>query len=282
MKIFLAGSTGVIGRQLVPLLVKAGHEVVGMTRDPSRAGSLRALGARPVVADVFDRDSLFVTIERERPDVIIHQLTSLRTWDYAANACIRREGTRNLVDAGLVAGVQRVIAQSYCVYAPADGLAREEDPLDFESSRHATVEGIWSLESTVAEVPQGVVLRYGTLYGSGTRYDRNGEFAEQVRRGEIPTSDDIMSFLDVEDAAHAAVLALGWPKGVWNIVDDEPAPDTEWLPLYAALIGAPPPPSGPKSGHPRRGVSNARARHELGWQPLHPSWREGFKRTLAA
>ncbi len=281
MKIFVAGSTGVIGRRLVPLLLQAGHEVVGMTSDPGHAGLLEVLGAQPAVVDVLNRDGLCAAVQVQRPDAIIHQLTSLIRGDYAANSRIRVEGTRNLVEAALGANVKRMVAQSYCLYTPGEGQATEEDPLDLDSPQYGpSGEAILALERALGQILYGVVLRYGTLYGPGAGLGREGAMAEQVRRGQVEATDDVSSFVHVDDAARAALLALGWPKGVVNIVDDEPAAGTEWLPVYAEAIGAPPPPVRHSDGPVARGASNAKARHELGWQPLYPTWREGFKKAL--
>lgn len=281
MKIFLAGATGVIGRALVPRLVKEGHEVAGMTNDASKGEMLRALGARPVVVDVFNREALFAAVKDARPDALIHELTSLRMGDYAVNNRIRIEGTRNLVDAAQAAGVRRIVAQSYCFYAPKEGLARESDPLDLESGAYGeSIAGILAVEQMVGEVPEGVILRYGTLYGPGTWFARDGFVADQIRNGKPGPIGDVISFLHVEDAARAALLALAWPKGVVNIVDDEPTRAVDWVPVFAAAIGAPTPPI-KATGDVHPGVSNAKARRELGWEPLYPSWREGFKTALA-
>ena len=283
MKVFVAGATGVIGRAIVPRLIKAGHDVVGMSNDVSRSGLLRALGAQPVVVDVFDRVALTAALQREHPDALIHELTSLGKGDYDANNRVRKLGTRNLIDAAVTAGVERVVAQSYCVYAPGEGLASEDDPLDLSSGAYGgSVEGILALEHAVSEVASGVILRYGTLYGPGTAFASDGSVADQFRRGLFVASDDVTSFVHVEDAAEAAVLALAWPKGPLNIVDDEPAPATVWGPVFAAAIGARPPQVQLATPATRqRGVSNAKARRELAWQPIHPSWREDF-RGLAA
>ncbi len=283
MKIFVAGATGVLGRMLVPLLVKAGHEVVGMTRDPAKQESVRRLGAWPVVVDVFDREALAETLQSERPDAVVHQLTSLNAADYAGNNRIRIEGTRNLVDAARAAGVERIVAQSYCLYAPGEGPAHEDDPLDTRSGAFArSIEGVLALEKAVSEVPEGVILRYGTLYGPGTWFDRYGPITERIRRGEFAATDDVTSFVHVEDAARAALLALSWPRGRVNIVDDEPAPGVEWVPVLAGFLEAPAPPIHTGTGSRQRGVSNDKARHELGWQPVYPSWREGFQIVLGA
>ena len=282
MKIFLAGATGAIGRQLVPLLVKAGHEVAGTTRSADKTDPIAALGGRPVVVDVLDRDSLFAAVRAVKPDVVIHQLTDLADRDFAANSRLRVDGTRNLVDAALAVGVKRMIAQSIAwIYVPGSEPAGEDEPLDLDApgSRGRTVAAVQSLEQAVAEVDVGVILRYGILYGDGTWYSRDGLTTDQVRRGELTANDEITSFVHVDDAAQAAVMALDWPSGAVNIVDDEPAAGREWLPVYAQLVGAPPPPAEPGAPGWARGASNAKAR-ELGWRPMYPTWREGFKAVL--
>jgi nucleoside-diphosphate-sugar epimerase len=284
MKIFLAGATGAVGRLLVPLLVHAGHDVAGTTRNPAKAAEISTLGARPVVADALNRDAMFAALDTERPDVVIHQLTDLAGRDFPANSRLRVEGTRNLVDASLAVGVQRMIAQSIAwICAPGDGPSREDDPLDLDAPppRGGTVASTHQLETAVSEMPIGVVLRYGLFYGPGTWYFRDSLTTEQIRRGEIDATDGITSFIHVADAAQAALLALDWPAGVYNIVDDTPAPGTEWVTLYASLVGALPPVIKPGRQAWERGASNAKAR-ALGWTPQYPKWREGFKSVLSS
>lgn len=283
MRIFLAGATGVIGRLLLPLLVEAGHEVAGTTRRAERLERIAAAGGQPVLVDVLDRQATFAALAAARPDVVIHQLTDLSTRDFAANSRVRVEGTRNLVDAALAVGVSRMIAESIAwVCAPGQGPAREDEPLDLDAPppRGELVTAVQALEQAVAELPVGIVLRYGLLYGPGTWYTRDGPVTDQVRRGEIQATDGVASFLHVADAAWAARAALAWPAGLLNIVDDVPAAGTEWLPLYARLVGAPPPPVRPGAAAWERGASNARAR-QLGWQPRYPTWRDGFTAVLA-
>lgn len=282
MKILLAGATGAIGRLLLPLLVEAGHQVAGTTRRTARSAEIAAAGGRPVVLDALDREAVFAALRAERPDAVIHQLTDLSQRDFAANSRLRIEGTRNLVDAALAAGVQRVVAESIAwIYVPGRGPASEDEPLDLDvpPPRGRMVAAVRSLERAVAEVPVGVILRYGILYGPGTWYSGEGLITEQVRRGEIVADDAVTSFLHVADAARAAVQALDWPPGPLNIVDDEPAAGTEWVPAYAARIGAPRPPLRPGAQGWERGASNARARG-LGWRPGYPSWRQGFQAAL--
>ncbi len=282
LKIFLAGATGVIGCLLVPMLVAAGHDVAGTTRSADKCKQIEAAGARPIVADALDRDAMFSALRAEQPEVVIHQLTDLRGRNFAANSHLRIESTRNLVDAALAVGVQRMIAQSIAwIYVPGQGPASEDEPLDLGAPlpRGATVAAVQSLERAVAETPVGVVLRYGILYGPGTWYARDDLTTEQVRRGEIAATDGVTSFLHVTDAAQAALQALDWPTGPLNIVDDEPAAGTDWLPLYASLVGAPPPPIKLGAEGWERGASNTRARH-LGWHPEYPTWREGFLEAL--
>jgi nucleoside-diphosphate-sugar epimerase len=283
MRILLVGAAGVIGRQLIPLLVSSGHDVIGTTRVAEKGQMLQQLGATPLLVDVFEREDLFTRVREARPDMIIHQLTDLSGKDYSANTHIRQVGTRNLVDAAKAAGVERLIAQSIAwAYAPGEGPADENVPLDIDAPapRINTIKGVQALESAVGEMPWSVILRYGTLYGPGTWYARDGSVAEQVRRGELTADEGITSFIHIADAAHATLLALQGPQGIFNIVDDEPAPATTWLPVYAKMLGAPDPTI--STGRPRgaRGATNHKARTMLRWQPAYSSWRTGFAQSL--
>jgi nucleoside-diphosphate-sugar epimerase len=281
MKIFVAGATGVMGRRLVPLLIAAGHEVVGTTRAEEKAGLLRSMGATPVVIDAFDRAGLAAAVHAAQPEVVMHQLTDLSARDSAATARMRTIGTRYLVDAARAAGVRRLIAQCIAwAYAPGPGPADEGVPLDIEATapRRMLVEGVQALETAAAELEDAVVVRYGRFYGPGTWYAPAGVIAEQVRRGELAADESIASFIHVDDAARAAVLALDWPPGVVNVVDDEPAPGRVWLPVYAASLGAPRPRRTTGQERGARGATNGKARHHLHWYPLYPSWRDGFVR----
>jgi nucleoside-diphosphate-sugar epimerase len=224
-------------------------------------------------------------LHETRPDVVIHQLTDLSDKDflandYSANTRMREVGTRNLVDAARAVGVRRFVAQSIAawVYAAGAGPADENTPLDSEAPAPVgdIVKGVLALERAVAEMEIGAALRYGALYGPGTVYTPDGVIADLVRRGQTPADEGITSFLHVDDAARAALLALDWPQGVVNIVDDEPAKGTDWLPVYAATLGAPVPPIATGQASTTRGASNKKARQVLHWSPIYPSWREGF------
>jgi nucleoside-diphosphate-sugar epimerase len=274
LKILLAGATGVVGRRLIPLLVQAGHEVAGTTRRAERAGLLRGLGAEPVIVDMLDAAAVRDAVAAQRPDAVIHQLTDLSAEDFAANSQLRISGTRNLVDAARAAGVETMIAQSIAwLYVPDDTPAVETDPLD---SSLPPYEGVAALESAVGEMPRGVVLRYGALYGPGTWYAPDGAIAERVRAGTLRPAPSWTSFVHTEDAASAALAALDWPAGAVNIVDDEPATTADWLPVYSAAIGAPHPGSaGKHAAATGRPASNAKAL-DLGWKPQVTSWRTGF------
>ena len=283
MKIFLAGATGVIGRSLIPLLVQEGHKVFGMIRDESQARAIIKMGAKPVIADAFDRDAVFTALQESQPDVVIHQITSLSGGSSVDNAKIRIGGTENLVDAAKSAGVKQMIAQSISwAYEPGEGPATEEEMLDITAPypRKTTIEGIMKLEEKVSQVPKFVILRYGTLYGPGTWYAKDGMFADQVRRQEIAATDGVVSFLHVDDAARASLLALEWPSGPVNIVDDHPASGNVWLPVYVSTIGAPHPSIQTGSNRGERGASNTKARKEYGWEPIHPCWSNGFEHNL--
>ncbi|MCW2917114.1 MAG: Nucleoside-diphosphate-sugar epimerase [Actinomycetia bacterium] len=257
MKILVAGATGAIGRRLVPLLVKSGHTVSGTTRHADRARTLVELGAQPIVVDVFDAETLRDTLANDRPDAIIHQLTDLSGEDFKANSRLRIEGTRNLVDAAKAAGVEVMVAQSIAwLYVAGTTPAVETDPLDPDARGYA---GVVALENIVAELPRGVVLRYGRLYGPGTWYAPDGLIAERIRKGEFNEPPAWASFVHVDDAAAGAAAALDWPAGPVNVVDDEPT--TDWIGTFGGT-----PSDGVPAGRP---ISNAKAR-SLGWQPAYP------------
>lgn len=281
MRIFLAGATGVIGRRLVPLLIAQQHRVTGLARRSEGAVWLRGLGAEAVVGDVFDRDEMLRAVRLAAPDVVIDQLTDLAGGNRRANSEIRKTGTRNLVDAALAARVRRVVAQSIAwAYEPGDVPANEGVPLDLGASgtRLETVQGVAALEAAVRATPEWVVLRYGALYGPGTWYARVGLYAEQAARGELAADEDVTSFVHVDDAAGAAVDALGWPSGAVNVCDDVPAAGRDWVPGFCRAVGAADPavsPSAERHGW-ARGASNEYARKALKWTPTYPSWREGF------
>ena len=286
MHVFVAGATGVIGRRLVPLLRDHGHRVTAMTRRPEGGALVRSLGAEPAVADAYDRGALHAALAGARPDVVLHQLTDLRGGSGAANAALRAEGTRNVVDAARAAGVPRMVAQSIAwVYGPGDGPAGERVPLDLGAAepRRTTVLGIAALEDAVREMPEWVLLRYGLLYGPGTWYASDGLRADEARAGRLAVDDDVSSFVHIDDAASAAVEALEWPSGIVNVCDDEPAPGRVWVPAFCAAVGAPapaPPVADTARAPWARGADNRRARRELGWTPRHPSWRTGFMAEL--
>ena len=307
MKVFLAGATGAIGRQLVPRLVAAGHEVVGMTRSESKRDALRALGAGAVIADALDADAVAGAVAAARPDVIVHQLTAIAGLDtrhfdreFALTNRLRTEGTDHLLAAGRAVGLRRFVAQSYTSwpYARTGGAVKsEEDPLDPTPAREMreSIAAIKHLEAAVtgAGWTDGIVLRYGACYGPGTSLAPGGAQFELVRKRRFPIVGDgggVWSFVHVGDAATATVIAVErGARGIYNIVDDEPAPVAEWLPALARRLGAPKPWRVPRlaarllAGEAgvvlmtdARGASNAKAKRELGWQPAHPSWREGF------
>jgi nucleoside-diphosphate-sugar epimerase len=304
MKIFLAGGSGAIGRRLVPMLVEAGHEVVAMTRAPERAASLAAMGAAPVVGDVFVVARLGELVTRAEPDTIIHQLTAFGATDadpLAETIRVRIEGTRNLVQAALAAGAKRFLAQSISfICSPAgEGLTDEATPLylDAPDAIRPLAEAVAELERQTLQTKrlEGVVLRYGWFYGPGTNYDPvDGSIPRSVRKGRSPivgAGAGTYSFIELEDAARATMVALDRAKpGVYNIVDDEPARLDEWLPVVAKLLNAPAPNRVDEGAaraslgdmlvyimNEQRGASNAKAKRELGWQPRFGSWREGFQ-----
>jgi len=308
MRVFVAGATGAIGKQLVPRLVEAGHEVHGMTRSESKQAMLHELGAVPVVADALDPDQVAEAVGRARPDVIVHELTAIGALDmrhfdrdFAPTNRLRTEGTDHLLSAGQAVGVRRFVAQGICgygAYARTSGpIKTEEDPLDPSPAREMreTIAAIRHLEEAVlgARWTEGIVLRYGAFYGPGTSLAPGAEQSEMVRKRKFPLVGDgggVWSFIHVADAAEATVAAIEHgSRGVYNVVDDDPAPVAEWLPALAQELGAKKPMRVPRfvgrlfAGEAGavmmtelRGASNAKAKRELAWRPAHPSWREGF------
>lgn len=308
MRIFVAGATGAVGRALVPALVAAGHTVTGMTRSPDKAGAIRRAGAEPVVADGLNARAVRAAVIAARPDVIVDQMTDLaavtdlRHFDraFANTNLLRTEGTDHLLAAAREAEVKRFIAQSFCgwTFAREGGAIKTEtDALDPDPPRELarTLDALRYLEQVVTTSihPEGIVLRYGSFYGPDT-----GMFSramiEELRHRRVPligTGAGWWSFVHVDDTASAVVAAIerGRPGQVYNIVDDDPAQVSEWLPALAATLGAKPPFHIPGwvgrllAGEHMvsmmtqvRAGSNAKAKQELGWQPAYPSWRQGF------
>jgi nucleoside-diphosphate-sugar epimerase len=314
MKVFVAGATGALGKQLVPLLVANGHDVVGMTRTESKRDQLRGLGAQPVVADALDADAVGRAVGEAEPDVIVHQLTAIppavnmRRFDreFALTNRLRTEGTDHLLSAGQAVGVKRFVAQSNAAvpYARTGGpIKREDDPLDHDPppAFRQGLAAIRHLEAAVTGAPwtEGLVLRYGWFYGPGTSIalDPPGSQIELLRKRQLPIvggGTGIWSFIHIADAATATVAAVeGGPAGIYNVVDDEPAPVSEYLPVLAAAVGAKRPLRVPRwvgrlaAGEMAvvamteiRGASNDKAKRELGWQLRYPSWRQGFAEGL--
>ena len=275
MRILLAGGAGAIGRQLAPGLVEAGHTVYATTRKPEREGVIREMGGEPVLLDVLDREAVLAAVASIQPDAIIHQLTDLAGGVGAGNSYIRIHGTRNLVDAAKANGIERMVTESIAwIIEPGDTPSTEETPLDLASG-DAGIAACKTMEDATHELPLGIVLRYGYLYGPGTWYSRDQQNGIAAKNGTLPATPAIANFIHAVDAARAAVAALEWPAGLVNIVDDEPAPGTEWVPAFAAALGGPPPPieSGPVEGRP---ISNAYAK-SLGFTFDYPSWRVGFQ-----
>ena len=313
MKVFVAGATGALGKQLVPLLVARGHDVVGMTRTDAKQSLLRSLGAQPVVADALDADAVGRAVGEAEPDVIVHQLTAIppkinmRRFEreFTLTNRLRTEGTDHLLSAGRAAGVKRFVAQSNAsLYARTGGPTKPEDaPIDDDPppAMRQGLAAIRHLESAVtgAQWTEGVVLRYGWFYGPGTSIalDPLGSQVEMIRKRQMPVAGGgtaVWSFIHIEDAAAATVAAVeGGAAGIYNVVDDDPATVSEWVPELAAAVGAKRP-----LGVPRwvgrlaagewamvamtelRGASNDKAKRELGWQLRYPSWRQGFAKGL--
>ena len=303
INIFIAGGTGAIGRFLVPLLVKAGHKVVALTRSAGRTSQLEQMGAVPVVGDVYDTVRLARLVAESEAELVMHQLTAFGTKDgdpYAETIRVRIEGTRSLISAARAARARRFIAQSisFMCSPSGSGLTDEETPiyLDSPAAVRALAEAVASLERQTLEADGmfGTVLRYGWFYGPGTSYDPEGTIPTAIRKGAMPivgAGAGTYSFINLEDAAAATLKVLAHEaSGIYNIVDDSPVRFSEWLPFAAKLLGAPAPGqldealARQKIGDLRvyymneqRGASNAKAKREFNWQPAFPSWRAGFQ-----
>jgi 2-alkyl-3-oxoalkanoate reductase len=314
MKVFVAGATGALGKQLVPQLVSAGHEVTGMTSSTSKQDLIRSLGARPTVANALDPDQVAGAVAEAEPEAIVHQLTaisadmSIRRLDrgFVQTNRLRTEGTDHLLAAARAVGAKRFVAQSFAgwPFARVGGPVKtEEDPLDEEPPKQAreTVAAILYLERAVtgADWIEGIALRYGGFYGPGTSVSREpgAVQAEMVRKRRFPIvgkGTGVHSLIQIEDAASATLAALErGESGVYNVTDDEPAPVSEWVPALAEALGAKRPRRVPRwlgrlvAGEVGvvmmtevRGASNAKAKRELGWELRYPSWRQGFREGL--
>jgi nucleoside-diphosphate-sugar epimerase len=288
------------------MLRQAGHEVAGTTRSESNAELIRDLGAEPVIVDMLDPDAVKQAVAAANPEAVIHQLTSIPravspkriAQEFETTNRLRREGTRNLVDAARAAGARRIVAQSFGqAYARGSGLRVETDPLAVEQGD--IVRAIADLEQTVTEADgiEGLALRYGFFYGPGSSYAADGAQAEALRRRRFPIvgkGEGVHSFIHVDDAAAAAVRAMdqGSP-GIYNVADDDPALVADWLPCLAESLGAPPPRRVPVfvarwfGGEygvnfmtRSQGISNEKAKRELALGLRYPSWRQGFREAL--
>ncbi len=309
MRVFVTGASGAIGTRLVPQLIARGHEVVGTSRSPENAERIRALGAEAVALDLLDAGAVRKAVLAAEPDAIVNQATALADVHFSKNLDssfeqtnrLRREGTDALLAAALEAEVPRFVSQSYASmrYARVGGHVKtEDDPLDSTpvAGMHETAAAMTYLDEAVIAAG-GIALRYGSFYGAP-----NDGLVEPVRKRQFPIVGDgggVSSFIHLEDAARATVLALElgrdhWGPAIYNIVDDEPAPVREWLPVLADALGAKPPrhfpiwlarvfagEAGVMLGTEARGASNEKAKRELGWSLRYPTWRRGFFEAYA-
>ena len=305
MHVYVAGGTGAIGRRLIPQLVERGHRVTATTTNPSRTAALEGLGAAAVVVDGLDGAAVGESVAKAEPDAVVHQMTALagkpdaKHFDryYALTNRLRTEGLDHLLAAAQAAGVPHVVAQSFTGWTNVRSggwVKDEEDPLDPEppKAQRETLAGIRYLEESVRKA-DGTVLRYGAFYGDAA----SDAVIPLIRKRQFPLvggGTGYMSWVHLDDAATATVLALEQTaRGVFNIVDDDPAPASEWLPYLAECLGAKPPLRLPawvarlaagdvavSMSTRTRGSSNAHAKRELGWELRWPSWRQGFRDGL--
>jgi nucleoside-diphosphate-sugar epimerase len=321
VKVFVAGATGVLGRALVPQLVARGHEVVGMSRSAAKQDLVRGLGARPVVADALDPDAVAQAVASAEPEVIVHELTALsgpmsvrearhpeRSLAVTMTNRLRTEATDHLLAAGRAVGARRFVAQSFGAFrfARTGGpVLTEADPLDPHppAPPPAAQAAILHLEKAVTTIEwgEGLVLRYGGFYGPGTAISlaSDAPMAGPIRKRRFPIVGDgggVWSHVHIDDAAAATAAAVEHGRaGIYNVVDDEPAPVREWLPVLASALDAKPPRRVPRwlgrllAGETAtvmmteaKGASNEKAKRELGWKPRYPSWRQGFAEGLGS
>ena len=313
LRVFVAGGSGVIGLALVPKLVGKGHDVTAMTRTPGKADAIRDLGATPVVCDVLERANLVRVVAEANPDVVVNQLTDLprsglqpKKLDeyYAKNDRVRGEGTDNLLAAARAAGARRYIGQSLAFwYEPTGGMVKDVGEklwLDAPSPIGEAVRTLEHSENVVLDATdiEGVLLRYGTLYGPNTWYAPDGEIGRQMKERKYPnigSGQGMTSFIHVDDAADVCVAFVdGGMPGVYNVVDDEPAAANDWMPAFAESVGAKPPRRLPawlarliagkalvEWSTTSRGATNRKVKQALGWRPRYPSWRRGFEDALS-
>jgi nucleoside-diphosphate-sugar epimerase len=313
MRIFIAGAGGAIGRALVPLLLKAGHQVCGMSHSATGAEVIRSLGAQPVTADALDREAVVGVVASARPDVIVHQLTALPKKlnvarfdrELAPTNQLRTVGTANLIAAAAGAGVRRIVAQSFAgwPYARQGGqMKTEADPLDPDPppALRESLNAIRYLEAQVTETPgiDGIALRYGFLYGAVEQVAGVGTMIPDIRRRFLPVlgaGTGVWSFIHIDDVVSATLAAIERAApGIYNIVDDEPAPVSTWLPELALIVGAKRPLHVPvwlgrlAIGEVGvlfmtsiRGASNGKAKRELQWTPRWSTWRDGFRHEFS-
>jgi nucleoside-diphosphate-sugar epimerase len=310
MRIFIAGATGALGSRLADRLAEAGHEVFGSTRHGSALDGLAARGVTGIVMDPLDAESVRAAVAEAKPDVVVHELTALGSMtgnpkrfdkEFAMTNRLRTEATDHLLAASRAVGVRRLVAQSYTTWPnqrTGGWVKTEDDPLVEDPGKQArqSLVAIRHLEHAVtsADGIEGVVLRYGNFYGPGNTLSRAGDMGEMVRRGKFPVvggGTGVWSFIHIDDAAAATALAVerGAP-GIYNVVDDDPAPVADWLPYLAEQLGGRAPMRLPAwLARPMigefgialmtsvRGSSNAKAKRELGWAPHYASWRDGFR-----
>jgi nucleoside-diphosphate-sugar epimerase len=307
MRVFVAGATGAVGRRLIPQLIEAGHDVTATTRSEAKLDLLRKLGAQPALVDGLDAAAVGQAVAHAAPDAIVHQMTALsgpsdvRRFDrtFAVTNELRTVGTDNLLAAARAAGVRRFVAQSYTGWPnerTGGPVKTEDDPLDPNppKQQRQTLAGIRHVERAVSEAPlDGVALRYGTFYGPGA----SDALVELLRKRRMPIVGDggaVWSMVHIDDAASAAVAALERGRGIYNVVDDDPATAAEVLTTLAEIVGAKPPRHLPvwlarlAAGEVGvsiltqiRGSSNAKAKRDLGWAPKWSSWRDGFRHGLS-
>lgn len=277
-KIFVSGATGLIGMRLTERLLKEGHNVAGFTTSENGKARLEKVGAQAFIGNILEPDTIEAAIKAFQPEVIMHQITDLKNVDMAANTKVRVEGTRHLADIALKYNVPRIISQSLAfMYEPGETLATEATPLDTNSSgdRKITVDGVIGVESESQRLAHAVILRYGMMYGPGTWYGKDGMIYNQFKEGNVQLSKGITSYVHIDDTVEAAIKALDFEPGIYNVTDDEPIDGETWATWYAEQLNVSPHIEFFEAQPFERGADNQKYKTQ-GGKLLYSTWRDGM------
>ncbi len=277
-KVFVTGATGLIGTKLTKRLLEEGYEVAGLTTSKKGEEKLVHAGIKAYIGNVLEYETIESSIGDFKPDIIMNEITDLKQVDMSANTKVRIEGTKNLVDAAILHGVEHIQSQSIAfAYESGHGLATEDTPLDYESKgdRKITVDGVDGLEKETARIKNYVILRYGLLYGPGTWYGKDGMIYKQFMNNEVSITEGIQSFIHIDDAIETAIQALNFDSGIYNVADDDPVKGNVWADWYANLLNVTPNINIEPAAPFERGVSNEKFKMQ-GGKLIYKTWKDGM------